>query len=251
FWQRTKPEDLGLEPVVDHEHPPDQAVAASQKEHVSFPEYLKLAINPVVVLMGVSYFSIKYLRYALDSWLPTFLDLQGLDPDRAAYYSSVFDWAGLAGSILAGIALDRIFRSRWEILCLLMGVGAVVGYLAVLQYGGSPVALALCFGLVGFMLYGPDTILCGAGAVTVAGQRNAVAVAGLVNGIGSLGPIVQEQVNGRLLEHNISLPEIAVRQSNTVDLSISMLFVASMVVICAWVAIVRRHARNKRPVESE
>ena len=122
FWQRSKPEDVGLDPIVDHEHPADRAVISSTKEHISFREFSWLILNPIVPLMGLAYFSIKFLRYALDSWLPTFLDLQGMNVGEAAYYSSIFDWAGLAGAIVAGIALDRIFRSRWEIVCLIMGL---------------------------------------------------------------------------------------------------------------------------------
>jgi sugar phosphate permease len=118
-----------------------------------------LILNPIVPLMGFAYFSIKFVRYALDSWLPTFLDLQGMNVGEAAYYSTIFDLAGVAGAIIAGIALDSFFRSRWEIVCLIMGVGLVVGYIVVLQYGKNPVVLAVCFGLVGFMLYGPDTLL--------------------------------------------------------------------------------------------
>ena len=127
FWQRSKPEDVGLDPIVDHEHPADRAVVSSTKEHVGFSEYSQLFLNPIVPLMGLAYFSIKFLRYTLDSWLPTFLDLQGMDVGQAAYYSSIFDWAGLAGAIVAGIALDRVFRSRWEIVCLIMGIGMVIG----------------------------------------------------------------------------------------------------------------------------
>ena len=241
FWQRSKPEDVGLDPIVDHEHPADRAVVASTKEHVGFREYSQLLLNPIVPLMGLAYFSIKFLRYALDSWLPTFLDLQGMDVGRAAYYSSIFDWAGLAGAIVAGIALDRVFRSRWELVCLIMGLGMVAGYLTVLQYGTNPVILAVCFGLVGFMVYGPDTLLCGAGSVAVAGQRNAVAVVGLVNGIGSIGPVLQEQITGRILQANS--PEIAIRHSNLLGLSMSILFVVSMLVICLWVVIARRRTK--------
>jgi len=229
FWQRTKPQDVGLDSIVDVEHEVDQTVQASSAEQVSFGQYTRLILNPIIPLMGCCYFCIKFLRYALDSWLPTFLDLQGMDVGRAAYYSSIFDWAGLAGAILAGIALDRVFQGRWERVCLVMGFGMVVGYVTVLQFGWNPVALAVCFGLVGFMLYGPDTLLCGAGSVVVAGERNAVAVAGLVNGMGSIGPVIQEQVIGRLLEGRE--PGIAIRNSNMLGLSMSILFVVFMLMI--------------------
>src|SRR5207247_10300163 len=131
-----------------------------------------------------------------DSCLPDFINSHGLEFARASYYSQVFDFAGVVGVFLAGWALDRWFKGNWAAVGACMGVGVIAGYAAVIQFGGSPVALAFWFGLVGFMLYGPDTLLCGAASVQVAGEKNAVAVAGLVNGMGSVGSIVQGQVIG-------------------------------------------------------
>lgn len=238
FWQRTKPQDVGLDPFVDPEDEGERSVKASTAEHVTFAQYAQLIWNPIIPLMGCCYFCMKFLRYALDSWLPTFLDLQGLDVGRAAYYSSIFDYAGLAGTVIAGIALDRLFRGRWERVCLVMGVGIVVGYLTVIQFGANPIAMAFCFGLVGFMLYGPDTLLGGAGAVAVAGERNAVAVAGLVNGMGSVGPVIQEQLIARFLEGRS--PAAAIQNANVLCLSVSVAFVLIMVIINWRVAVIRK-----------
>lgn len=238
FWQRTKPEDVGLPPIVGEEEHEDQAVRGVDSESIKFVDYLRLAFHPLILCMGCCYFCIKFLRYALDSWLPTFLDLQGMDVANAAYYSTIFDWAGLAGAILAGIAMDRLFDGRWERLCFVLGIGMVLAYISVVQFGAHPVALAFCFGLVGFTLYGPDTILCGAGAVVVAGERNAVAVAGIINGVGSIGPVVQEQVIGRLLDGHE--PAQAIQNSNMLGLSISILYLIFMSMIVVGIAAQRR-----------
>jgi sugar phosphate permease len=230
FWQRDRPEDVGLAPIVDmQQNEAGEAVAASESLQISFADYLKLALNPLILLMGVAYFCLKFLRYMLDSWLPAFLDLQGLDVAKAAQYSTFFDIAGLAGAVLAGLAMDRLFRGRWDKLCLVLAVGMVLGYVCVIMAGTNLFVQALCFGLVGLMLYGPDTIMCGAAAVVVAGERNAVAVAGLVNGIGSIGPIVQEQVIGRLLSD--SGETAAIRDSNFLGLGISVVYLLLMVLI--------------------
>ena len=45
-----------------------------------------------------------------------------------------------------------------------MGLGVIVGYGAVIWFGSSSLALAICFGLVGFMLYGPDSFVLDATA---------------------------------------------------------------------------------------
>jgi len=228
FWQRTKPEDVGLDPIVTT-RAGEAEVEASTEEHIPFKDYLKLLVNPIVPLMGLSYFSIKFLRYALDSWLPTFLNLQGLDKAQAAYYSTIFDYAGLAGAILAGFALDKLFHSRWERLSLVMGLGMVAGYWAVLKFGQSPIVLAFLFGIVGFMIYGPDTLLCGAASVQVAGEKNGVAVAGIVNGLGSIGPVIQEEVIGWLIGSNST--ESGIRNTNMLALIMSISFVLFMFII--------------------
>jgi len=228
FWQRTRPEDVGLDAIV-RTLPEEAEIEASQQCHIRFKDYIKLLLNPIVPLMGLSYFSVKFLRYALDSWLPTFLNLQGLDKAQAAYYSTIFVYAGLAGAILAGFALDKMFHSRWERLSLVMGIGMVAGYWSVLRWGQNPIVLAFLFGLVGFMLYGPDTLLCGAASVQVAGEENCVALAGLVNGMGSIGPVIQMEVISWIMGDNP--PAIAIRNTNRLALGMSILFVVFMFII--------------------
>jgi sugar phosphate permease len=192
---------------------------------------------------------VKFLRYALDSWLPAFLDFQGMGKGEAAFYSSIFDFAGIGGAVLAGLLLDRVFRKDWAMVCLLMGIGCVGSYLLIIQIGGSPYMLAVLCGLVGIMLYGPDTLICGAAAVTVAGERNALAVAGIINGIGSIGPVVQEEVIGWLmkdasgLEEKRAALEAGMRNTNLLFLAMSAIFVAMMILQI----VLQRRVYDRRP----
>jgi len=236
-WHREKPEDVGLEPIVPDEGDDYQAVDEAQRDQVSLREYLSLAFHPVVLIMGTSYFCLKFLRYALDSWLPAFLNEQGMSVAVAGWASSIFDYAGLAGAVAAGFALDRIFKGNWAALCLCAAFGIVGGYLAVVYLGTSPMLLALCFGLVGFMLYGPDMILSGAAAVEVAGSRNGVAVAGIINGIGSFGPVVQELVIGRLMSGDV---DAGIRNANLLALSMSMVFTVMMMIMVVWLHLAKK-----------
>ena len=244
LWQRNKPEDVGLAPIVDTEEGKDsRAVAVSQDDQVSFGDYLKILSHPLVLAMGASYFCIKFMRYALDSWLPAFLNEQGMSVSEASYYSMIFDYAGIAGILVTGWVLDRYFRGNWALLCTVMGIGAVFGYLAVVFLGTSPLMIAFSFGIVGFMIYGPDTLLCGAASVAVAGEANAVAVAGIVNGIGSFGPIVQEEVIGWLVRGDV---QQGIRNTNLMTLSMSILFVCMMAVV-TW----RLHVTQKKKTLSD
>ena len=241
LWQRNKPEDVGLEPIVKRAGEDTRAVRASEEDSITLVEYLQILSSPVVLIMGCSYFCIKFIRYSLDSWLPAFLNLQGLSPDAASYYSGIFDVAGFAGAVFAGWALDRLFRGNWAPLCVLMGVGVVMGYLAVIFAATGPVTVALCFGIVGFMIYGPDTLICGAGAIGLAGEKNGIAVAGIVNGIGSIGPVVQEEVIGWLMRGDQAA---GIRNTNRLGLGVSIGFVCLMLVVTWGLAFVQRRHRE-------
>ncbi len=198
LWQRNRPEDVGLLPIADGE---EKSIQPSIWRGVRLKDILRVATRPVILTMGITYFTFKFLRYALDSWLPYFLATgeNSVSIATAGYYSTLFDWAGLAGVLAAGWLLDRFFRGHWQLLCLLLTVGMTFSYWLVLRYGGmSPLLMAVLFGLVGFMIYGPDSIFPGAAAIEVAGEREAVLTAAVINGIGSIGPVVQEEVIGFL-----------------------------------------------------
>jgi sugar phosphate permease len=61
---------------------------------------------------------------------------------------------------------------------------------------GSVFFFTLSLGLAGFMLFGPDALLSGVGAIDVGSKRGALAAAGIINGMGSIGPIFQEETIG-------------------------------------------------------
>ena len=203
--QRNRPEDAGLDPIVTDAEPEtktttkDGVATTLERPRDSFFAILK---NPLVLAMGGAYFSIKFLRYAVDSWLPYFLDVvYGTSAVAGGYASTVFDLAGFVGAIFAGTISDRFFGGRRAPVMVLMSGGMTIAYLLVFQLGGTSIAtLVSLYGLIGFMLYGPDTLLAGAGAIDVSSKRGAVAAAGIINGLGSIGPIVQEQLIAYLFE---------------------------------------------------
>ncbi len=231
FWQRNRPEDAGLPPIIaPHSGSGDnQQVQVANSDQITLRQYLRIAFSPIVLMMGIGYLCTKFLRYALESWLPAFLTIQGLDPARASYYSTTFDLAGLAGVVITGYLLDRVFRGNWAALSFFMALGMIGGYGAVIYFGSSPLAISVCFGVVGMMLFGPESLLNGAAAVEVAGEKNGIAVVGIVNGIASFGPIIQEEVISALMHGD---PHIGIRNTNRLYLAMSILFACFMLV--AW-----------------
>ena len=196
--QRNGPNDVGLPSVLDDDEVPRVPGDAPAPTGLGWDR--EVVINIVVV--GVYYFFLKLIRYALWSWAPFFLAKNyGLQGDDAGYISTLFDVCGIPGVILTGWLSDRFFNSRRAGVSLMM-TGLLLASCVVLYTFGavSVTVFAVCIAVAGFALYGPDALLTGAGAMDIGNRRGATLAAGLISGIGSLGPIVQELVIGRLYD---------------------------------------------------
>jgi MFS transporter, OPA family, sugar phosphate sensor protein UhpC len=149
--------------------------------------------NPVVWLLGLSYFGLKLVRYCIDFWQPFYLE-KGLHyaSGVAGYASTAFQFGGIFGAILVGAVSDRWFSHRRGAVAMVMTVGLALSlalYSVVAPYGlwANVAAMAL----VGFCLFGPDALISGVAAQDLGGPLAAATIAGFINGCGSVGAIAQ------------------------------------------------------------
>lgn len=194
FNQRNKPSDLGLPDVTE----PGEAAAGPAPEGLGWTR----AVATNVLLVGVFYFFVKFIRYALWSWAPFFLERNfGLAGDDAGYLSTAFDVAGIAGVIVTGWLSDKVFGSRRAGVSLLMMLAMTASCVLLFWVGRMSVPVfGVCLALVGFSLYGPDALMTGAGAMDIGSRRGAALAAGIINGMGSFGSVVQELLIGRMYD---------------------------------------------------
>ncbi len=203
FNGKDRPEDVGLDPMIEEV---EVAAPVLKPGEVKAKTYLGWSRNTAlsVLFMGMAYFVFKFLRYALDSWSPLAIEsLFGLEASDAGFVSTAFDWVGFLGVLAGGFISDRWFKGRRYQTVILMTVGmlgafiflATAGVSSLLMFG---IGLSLC----GFMLMGPDSLLSGVGAVDVGGKQQAVVAAGIINGLGSIGPIFQEELIGWIVTHH-------------------------------------------------
>ncbi|MCC6750192.1 MAG: MFS transporter [Deltaproteobacteria bacterium] len=233
--QRNRPEDVGLAPleppVGERAGPGPHDAEATEAASRGWPRSVWFTLG----LMSAAYFAIKYVRYALQSWAAYFLQLNfRLSSAHAGYLADLFEAGGTAGVIVAGRLSDRRFGGRRTPVILLLLVGLALACLFLWLVGVRSVPLfALSLGLVGFLLYGPDSLLSAAGAIDVGSQAGALRASGLINGIGAVGSILQELVIG----------ELYVRRAGHLGLIFgSLLLAASVALACMlWVA-----HRNRR-----
>jgi OPA family sugar phosphate sensor protein UhpC-like MFS transporter len=197
---RERPESAGLTLHDDAEPNPGPAAALAGGGAAARSEALPRAFLVSVVAMGLIYFGFKFLRYALDSWSALILGEHfGLSASFAAYWSTAFDWVGFLGVLVAGYWSDRLPGARRTPVIFWMTCGCLVAVTAMWMIGlTSPILFVVLLGVIGFMAMGPDSLLAGPSAMDAGSRRQAAVAAGVINGLGSIGPIVQEPVIGWL-----------------------------------------------------
>ena len=204
FAARESPESCGLAPFEPEETAPvttsaDAVPDAAQTAQADLRESeANRRRMSIVLAMGMIYFAFKFLRYALDSWSVLIITEHfTTSTTSAGYISTAFDWIGFLGVLFAGWLSDRL-GSRVKVI-VFMTLGMVVASGLLWSVGLSSVtAFGVILGLIGFMCMGPDSLLSGAGAVDTGSPRRAAIAAGIINGCGSVGPIVQEPMIGWL-----------------------------------------------------
>jgi sugar phosphate permease len=182
-----KPADRGLsmerEPFVEPE-------PGSRPEGSPFGAMMR---TPAVWILGTAYFGLKLIRYSLLFWLPFFLTRRlGYDEGSSGYMSTAFEAGGIAGCIAVGWLADRRFSAnpiRLVVPVLAALAGALVLVRAAAPHGSAAIVGSLA--TVGFLLFGPDTLISGAAAQNLGRGRATASAAGIINGFGSVGAACQ------------------------------------------------------------
>lgn len=198
--QRNRPEDVGLSPMDDPATPENEAFTPDRLPSGRFGLDSRAWTN--LFLVAGFYFFSKFVRYAIWSWAPFFLERNyGFSSSHANLAATIFDVCGLPGVYVTGWVSDRYFKSRRSEVALIMMVGMTIaaGLLYASAHAGAPLFIVM-LGVVGFTLYGPDALLSGAGAMDIGGRHRAAFAAAVISGFGSTGPVVQELLIGSMYD---------------------------------------------------
>ncbi|HQH72638.1 MAG TPA: MFS transporter, partial [bacterium] len=193
---RNKPSDAGLpdfpeDDAVENQSP-DSGPSVPAAPPTSFSILREIVSKPTVWIISLMYFFLKMTRYAFLFWLPLYMaERLGYSGEEAGYTSTVFELVGFTGAVAAGYMSDKLFQSRrFPVGALfLWGLGfAFLIHPTIAGWGHWVNAIGI--GLIGFLTYGPDTLMTGAGAQDEGSQRGAATAAGIINGVGSMGQML-------------------------------------------------------------
>lgn len=187
---RDTPKSVGLPELPKVKGELDES---EQKDPKTFRKFLmkKVFLNPVIWVLAITDFFVYIVRFAILDWGPSMLTDMGLDQSIAGWTVGIFEVAGCAGMLCAGVISDKLFKSKSQRVCAIeMGLVAVcLLILHFIQDIQSPVLFLVILALAGFLLYGPQALL-GVIASNQATKKAASSAVGLIGLMSYLSTIV-------------------------------------------------------------
>ena len=159
-----------------------------------------LSSTPGLLPLGCSYFMVKLVRYAMLFWMPLYLhQYLGFSSATAATVATLFDVGAFFGSVISGFIADNVRHSENVVLGMCLASALLCSLLA---YVPNNVVVLLA----GVAIAGPDALLtglCTQQCVERANRPECLTTAlSVVNGLGSLGAMLQGYLVTCVLEHS-------------------------------------------------
>jgi len=204
YIQKNKPTDVGL-PSIEKYH--NEEVAKSYDENGketmvegSWEVIFSVIKKPMVLLLGAMYFFLKPTRYAILFWGPLYIsESLGTGVAESAFVNAAFFLAGPLSVLAGGYASDKLFQSRrmpYSAISMMLLTVLLFFFDDIAVYAHSSVISAGLLFMLGFFLYGPDSLVSATAAVDFGTSKGASTASGIINGLGSIGAIIGGTVPG-------------------------------------------------------
>ena len=206
---KDTPASVGLpDPESMDENAPSKADV--QVEDPSFTEkvYRRLVSKmvfrkPVIWILAITNFCVYVIRFTILDWGSTFLTQdRGLTIQAASTVVAASELAGgIVGTLIAGWATDRFFKSRSQRTCLIGLLGATLCFLLFwLTPKGMNGLAVTCIIMASFFVYMPQALI-GIACSNQATKRVAASANGLAGIFGYASTTVSGLMFGYLAEH--------------------------------------------------
>jgi sugar phosphate permease len=182
------------------------AAGTKEKSAARFVSIFELAKIPQFWVVCALSFVLTITRETFNVWTVDFLRTEGgnqMSSKAAAFLSTPFDAAGAAGILLLGWLLGYLSPSRrnWLLFGMLGFLAALIYALPTLAASKQLWIIVVALGSIGFLSYGPYSLLAGILAVEIHGKESVATVAGFVDASGYLAGIVSGYCFGKILDH--------------------------------------------------
>lgn len=185
--------------------PADSAVSTSDEARESSWERIKhvLAVRQLWIVLALS-FGLTMFRETFNTWTVDFIKTEGgeaVSTRFAAFLATPYDLVGALGIIALGWVFGRLTgKGRARLLVVILGLLAVLLWNLPNFFKHGLWLVTASVGLIGFLSYGPYSLLAGILAVEIRGPAYVATVAGFVDGIGYVASILAGRQFGQLVD---------------------------------------------------
>lgn len=206
---KDTPASVGLpDPESMDENAPARGEVAQEDPAFTEKVYKRLVSkmvfrNPVIWILAITNFCVYVIRFTILDWGSTFLTQdRGLSIQAASSVVAASELAGgIVGTLIAGWATDKFFKSRSQRTCLLGLLGATVCFLLFWLTPKGMNGLAVTFVIMAsFFVYMPQALI-GIACSNQATKRVAASANGLAGIFGYASTTVSGLMFGFLADH--------------------------------------------------
>ncbi len=204
---RDTPKSVGLPELPKVKGELDES---QQKDPKAYRKFItkKVFLNPIVWALAITDLFVYIVRFAILDWGPSMLQDMGLSASLSGWTVALFEVAGCAGMIVAGVISDKLFKSKSQRVCAIEF--AIVAVLLValhfVQDLNQPVLFLALLILAGFFLYGPQALL-GVVASNQVSKKAASSAVGLIGFMSYVSTLITGYPLGKFADtygwHNI------------------------------------------------
>ncbi len=179
---RATPQSEGLPSVEEwkNDYPEDYDVSM-EKQYGAKEIFTKYIFpNRLLWTIALANAFVYLVRYGISDWAPVYLqEAKGFDFKASGWAYSLYEFAGIPGTLLCGWLSDSVFKGKRapvSILYMLIVAAAIIVYWQ--NPAGKPMIDSICLITIGFFIYGP-VMLIGVHALDLVPKNAAGTSAGL------------------------------------------------------------------------
>ena len=228
---RDKPQTIGLPDIEEYREPEACAAKAAQEDEEANSTYFDIMkkhilFNKTIWMLAIAYVFVYIIRFGTEDWIIKYLvEVKDDSLQLAAMKLSFLPLCGIAGTILAGLWSDTIFKGQRAPVNVIFLSGIILSLLGLklngsdpnfiddavfvvtgtplvdmIKLNGSELMDFVFIGLAGLFTYGPQMLIGGLCAIESSSKKVASAATGFTGTFGYLGAILSGVGTGMVVD---------------------------------------------------